>query len=1162
MSENGDARAHALSLVKDSSFQREAAQIQAKALLSEVADEVPSYRWTYLPHRVIRNAVLGTLDLQRIATQHPESIDGDLSDAARDLAMVWEHLARLREGTREELALLNAAVNYELAGYQANAAYLARSLEQNLADQPEPTLFDMSNLFLQRRLLQLRRLAETAQAEPEGDGGWNAQLVEALAKALAGSAFSHTLRFLLRGEKSGLEEAVGDLGRAESLYSSLHLVEETNLIRSIISLLPMIERRATWTLLPTLAPDRPKWRRYLKLLARGVGANLLKGSSITELWPSQIAAIEQGLLKADSSKVVKMPTSAGKTRIAELAIVHTLVNDPEARCVYVAPYRALVSELEQSLLNLLSDLGYRVSTVTGTYESDDFEDLLLRQTDVLVTTPEKLDLLFRTQPDVLSDARLFVLDEAQIVHEPRRGIKFELLIARLKNRLPEARFLTLSAVLPQETLEDFARWFNASPREDVLSSLWRPSIQRYAKLEWTGQTGVMRYAPDAVAREDVQILSQFVPGVIRQRVFEFVNPESSRINRRKFPDGNNKAQIAAELAYKFAELGPVLVFCSQPNFAKAVAKALQERLRLMSLIGENIPSYFEGNASTRSALLADEWLGDRSIVSLLQSGIGIHYGSLPNAVRSAVETDFRQRKLRVLVATNTLAQGVNLPVRTVVVHSVWRYVEDAQQRISAHDYWNAAGRAGRAGEETEGLIIHIATKERDEKDFRYYLDRRQNVEPIQSALLQRLVDLIQDRLSEEAFRTSLDPEILALLVEEGSQDSLDEVVREVLDGTLLEIQAPQVSLTRTQIDRLHGLFVEVANTIVERTPDPERRRVYSYTGLSTASCQAMANHTRNNRSRVEDLLRHGDASRLDEMIELLLSATLDLPEMQSNREVSASYADLLRGWMQGVAVGDLMNEFGGELGSPEELGSFIDDLFGYRLPWGASGYIRVASEVLGINPETMSEYVRFLPSMVKYGLPEVEACWAMSAGIPSRQVAIEVAAVYRREVETVDYEGFLEWLNDLNSERLHREFGLQSPVLEDVSRAIFISASNPTLRQLEDLEQYLPRVVDLRRIQYDNRLLAAFRVGPEEKLELVRDYDDVVDRNAIMVRSSGRTLGYLTRQTAQILAPEMDTGTAFDATIFEVESEAFPRVSVRITQRVGANEQGNGRFLS
>ncbi|MBI4641810.1 MAG: hypothetical protein HY731_14050, partial [Candidatus Tectomicrobia bacterium] len=135
-------------------------------------------------------------------------------------------------------------------------------------------------------------------------------------------------------------------------------------------------------------------------------------------------------------------------------------------------------------------------------------------------------------------------DEAQIVHDQRRGIKFELLLTRLMKKLPSARFLTLSAVLPQETLEDFAKWFNASP-QDILTSTWRPSIQRYAKFEWRGQTGVIRYAPGI--EDDAQMLQEFVPGVIRQQLFEYENPDTSRINRKRFPDSNNKAQITAEL---------------------------------------------------------------------------------------------------------------------------------------------------------------------------------------------------------------------------------------------------------------------------------------------------------------------------------------------------------------------------------------------------------------------------------------------------------------------------------------------------------------------------------------------------------------------------------------------------------------------------------------
>src|SRR5205807_7315201 len=142
---------------------------------------------------------------------------------------------------------------------------------------------------------------------------------------------------------------------------SLGYVEESNIIGNVRSLLPVMEKRSTWILLSHLAPNQPRWQRYLKLLARGVGTNVYKARSISKLWPSQITALEHGLLSSMSNKIVKMPTSAGKTRIAEMAIVYTLVNNPDAKCVYVAPYRALVSELEQSFLNLLSDLGYRVS---------------------------------------------------------------------------------------------------------------------------------------------------------------------------------------------------------------------------------------------------------------------------------------------------------------------------------------------------------------------------------------------------------------------------------------------------------------------------------------------------------------------------------------------------------------------------------------------------------------------------------------------------------------------------------------------------------------------------------------------------------------------------------------------------------------------------------
>jgi superfamily II DNA/RNA helicase len=681
MTKNEESCRHILSLVQDLEFQKETAQVQAKALLSEVTKQIPSYNWSYIARRIIRNIVMATFELENISRENPDKIE-DLSGAARKFALIWESLAQLREATSRKTALINAAVNYELAGYQANAMGIAKQLSPNGTQVESPLLIEMSALFLQRRFLRLLELSKKAQAEPFVEKELNIFLIEAMALALASKAFSHVVQFFLAEDRPALEKAIEEFRNAENLFVSLDLVEESNLVRSIRSLLPVMKKRATWILLPGLAPNQPRWQRYLKLLARGVGADIYRTRSISELWPSQITALEKGLLTSSSNKIVRMPTSTGKTRIAELAIVHTLVNNPGTKCVYVAPYRALVSEVEQSFLGLLSDLGYRVSTIIGSYESSDFEEFLFRETDVLVVTPEKLDLLLRAHSEFLNTVRLFIFDEGYILHDRHRGVKCELLLTRLKRKLPDARFILLSAVVPQETLEDFAAWFNVSPQEDILTSTWRPSIQRYAKFEWARQSGVLRYAPE----EDIPILEEFVPGVIHQELFEYKNPETGRIHRKKFPDQINKAQVAAELAFKFAELGPVLVFCSQANHVEAVARALQERLRLSSLTNQDIPSYFAGAIEERSSVLAQEWLGDRPIASWLKSGIGVHYGDLPDVIRNAVETDFRQRKLRVLIATNTLAQGVNFPVKTVIIHSCWRYVDDSRERIPARDY--------------------------------------------------------------------------------------------------------------------------------------------------------------------------------------------------------------------------------------------------------------------------------------------------------------------------------------------------------------------------------------------------------------------------------------------------------------------------------------------
>lgn len=1146
MNEARDFKAHILNLAQDPGFRNELAQVQSKALLRDMVGQEGTIRWTYIAHRLVRNASIATFELEEIGAEDPQAL-ATLEDAARQLAHLWESLAKLGESTTQELALLNAAVNYELAGYQANAMCLAKNIVPDAPRGQAPSMLLMGALFLQRRFIRLLEVCSQAQKEPDISHGLSDDLVKALAEGIASKAFAHAAYFFLRGTSDDLDEARVLFKDAERLFADVGCIEQATLAHSLRCLLPVLRRRATWTLVGEAVPHKPKWLRYLKLLARGTGANPMLSRSISELWPSQVAALASGLLTSAASKIVRMPTSAGKTRIAELAIIHTLMTAPGSRCVYIAPYRALVSELEQSLVPLLGDLGLRASSVTGTYESDDFEDLLCRKTDVLIVTPEKLDLLVRIRPELVDAVRLFITDEAHILQERSRGLKFELLLTRLRRRYTSARFLMLSAVVSDRTLEDFAHWLRASPENDVMTSTWRPSIQRHARLDWQRDAGVLRYSQDQGSGG----LREFVPGVIRQRTYEYKNLKSGRINRRTFPDPSSKAQIAAELAFKFAELGPVLVFCAQASFVAPVADALTERIRLAGVNGSAVPAYFRSpggiandaeGTGARSLLLAEEWLGDRPITHWLRIGIGVHYGELPDVIRTAIERDFRNRALRVLVATNTLAQGVNLPVKTVIVHGCRRYVDQVSERLPARDYWNIAGRAGRAGEETEGLIIHPTITPQDHRDVDYYLAHRTEVEPVESALYRWLLDLVQGRLSPEALGTEIDPEILAVLAEETSETTAEPLLDQILDESLVAVQA---SRDRQSIEPLKQVFESVAASIRAEVPK-EYRRIYSATGLSSRSCRVLVDHITTYADTVRQLLRGDLDGKLGEVIRLLVPVCLTLTEIRSNRELAGNPQELVERWARGDQISSLLSDAESTSGTAEELGRYIDAVFRYRLPWGIASYLRLAERILSVDEGQVSECIRFLPSMIKFGVPTPQACWAMAAGIPLRQVAIRLAAAYVDAEGQPGYEGFLQWLGDLNTEKLINDFHLNGPLLEDVTKAIYAASSNPLLAAFEQLDAFLPHEVQVQGIEYGGRSVAVLNATVGQPVELVRDYDNLVDRNAILVYQSGQELGYLPRSTAQVLAPELDTGAHVSGVLVSADRNQRSRLSIRI----------------
>jgi replicative superfamily II helicase len=1107
----------------------EIAQLRAKALLRELGDDGSDIRWRYVIGRVMRNASIAAFELE-------ESVDGDIAKFApfaRELALAWQAIAKLEEGPARNVALLNAAITFEFAGYQANAALMARHLAGS-GDRDDFTR--TVSLFLQRRLLLTLESVRQVTLEPDTRGMSEADIARALSTGLSGRALSAAARYLLSGDDALLQTAQDEFTVAEQGFATYGLAMEANAVRALKHLLPVIAKRTTWRCLGDAAPGMPRWQRYLKLLARGVGGDVYRGRSISELWPSQIAAIEHGLLSTPTSKLIRMPTSAGKTRIAEMAIIHSLVTTPGSKCVYVAPYRALVAELERAFFPLMSDLGYQVSQITGTYETDEFEQDVVREADLIDVTPEKLDLILRSDANSLDAVALYVLDEVQVLDAGQRGAKFELLLARLLRASFRARFLVTTAVVPQETLQDLAVWLRASPA-DIVRDGWRPSLQRYAKFRWVGQTGIIEYAPGEVA----ELPRAFVRGVIRQRVFEYINPRTGRWKRQHFPDPAHRAQVAAELAFILSSLGSVLVFCVQPNFAESVAAALYDRINLARVVGEDVPQHFDSPRVLRSAVLAEEWLGLRPITAWLRSGIGVHYGSLPDLLRTSIETDVRERRLAVLIATNTLAQGVNLPFRTVIVHTSNRYQDDTHVRLSARDYWNIAGRAGRAGEETEGLVVHLSLGSRDEEDFAYYLSRRQEVEPVTSPLLSRCMSLMRERLSDEAVGSELDAEIMPLLMEEGQfVDEKD--IATVFDHTLASVQARRLGIDLLPIQRA---VVSHARRVRRQVSDMDLLAAFTATGLSSSSCIAVAEHVRANERLVQEIMLERDVA-LESIVSTLLPVVLALAECRPAREFGASYLDLLLRWLQGTDLSEIMSEFAVHAQSPEDLGRLIDDVFRYRLPWGLSAYLKIAVQLNRIPRNEVVDRVRFLPSMVKYGVPDSISCWAMSAGLPFRRVAMRIGAAYVNEITNISMRGFREWLASLSTDRLREEFGLRSPVLEDVVRTVAVAGVNTQLITYETIDAFLPIEISVQGVQYANRSVAAVAARRGDLLDVYRDYDNAADRNAVVVSLRGREIGYVPREVAQVLAPEMDVGREVVSVVTAVQPGPVPEIRARL----------------
>ena len=438
---------------------------------------------------------------------------------------------------------------------------------------------------------------------------------------------------------------------------------------------------SAWKALPSYSGlPRDKWLHALQ-----------KDSFIKELWPAQHLLGKADVLKGESA-IVQMPTSAGKTKATELILRSAFLAERVSLAIIIAPFRALCHEIKNSLVEAFHNEPTKVDELSDALQTDFEIAELLGHQQILVVTPEKLLYVLRHAPELAAHIGLLVFDEGHQFDSGTRGITYELLLTSLRSMIPAGtQKVLISAVI--SNAEAVGEWLNGEPNV-VEGTTLIPTFRSVGFASWLDQLGRIEY----VDSRDAEQGEFFVPRVIER--FNLGRKKRERTDRF-FPEKIDGQAIALYLGLKLVPNGSIALFCGRKSTAASVCEKAVDIIERGAPVA--LPSDFsDAQEVERLTHLHVENLGaDAPASQSAAHGIFSHHGNTPHGIRLAVEHAMRDDLVRFVVCTSTLAQGVNLPIRYLIVTSVYQGME----RIKVRDFHNLIGRAGRAGMHTEGSIL-------------------------------------------------------------------------------------------------------------------------------------------------------------------------------------------------------------------------------------------------------------------------------------------------------------------------------------------------------------------------------------------------------------------------------------------------------------------------
>lgn len=715
---------------------------------------------------------------------------------------------------------------------------------------------------------------------------------------------------------------------------------------------------------------------------------------LTMLPPQRYTLRERGLLgSGHRSVVVGLPTSGGKTLIAEFRILQALnqFDHEQGWVAYVAPTRALVNQVVLSLRRDFGGVGIAVEKVSPALEIDGREAAMLLENDssqqfrVLITTPEKLDLMLRAgwEERIGRPLTLVVVDEAHGIGADERGLKLELLLATINRDCRYAQFLLLTPFVPNAA--EISRWLDPESNASIELELdWLPNDRAIAiacpkRGDRRGDFSI-EFLTQHTTRKTIKI-----PESVQTADHRPLGLSWSEVAR-------SPSMLAAATASVLQHRGTVVVLVQKPQSSWGVARAFQ--------VADNRLDAKDGDLRHIQRFLADEMGSDFPLVSLLDYGIGVHHAGLSEDTRAIIEWLTERSKLRVLVATTTLAQGVNFPVSGVVFAS---HQHPYGKDLTPEEFWNIAGRAGRVDQEDLGIVALAGPEEARVEALESFVGR--SVSALNSTLIemvQKAVATDEDELLQ-LHKIAWQPEWSAFLQylahtyrQIGNHERFATEVEQVLRGTL-----GFRSLRKSHKGWADALVRGVYN-YAERIKGKPLKLVDA-TGFSWESVSrtlARIDEAKLTRSVWSPEIFESRRTDLNRMMGVLL----EVPELRGKlKEVVGGaqpdgdkLARITCDWVHGRALSEMARDYFGrdadkandrsDQGDPAAMTRCCRMVFGRLTQTVSWGLAALQSLTFQDSIDSLSEadqrMVRNLPARVYYGVNSDEAVALRLLGVP------------------------------------------------------------------------------------------------------------------------------------------------------------------------------------